>query len=64
MYPHRELLEEVSDASHLVVSEPIGDLPGAWNELGESTYAVIGRGEDALLPFAVKAPPKGVAARV
>jgi glutamine amidotransferase len=61
IYPHRELLEEVSDDSHLVVSEPIGDLPGAWTELGESSYAVIGRGADELLPFAVKAPPKSVA---
>jgi glutamine amidotransferase len=64
MYPHRELLEEVSDDSRLVVSEPIGDLPGAWSELGESSYAVIGRGEDELLPFAVKAPSKGVATGV
>jgi glutamine amidotransferase len=56
LYPHRELLEELSDDARLVVSEPIGDLPGAWNEVPEASYAVIGRGHDEILPFAVKAP--------
>ena len=35
----------------LIVSEPVGDLPGAWNEMPESSYAVAGGGEDALLDF-------------
>ena len=42
----------------LIVSEPIGDLPGAWNEVPESTYGVIGRGHDELLPFVVEPPPR------
>jgi glutamine amidotransferase len=62
LYPHLEMLEELSDDARLVVSEPTGELPGAWNELPESSYAVIGRGEDELLPFAVKPPPNAVVA--
>jgi predicted glutamine amidotransferase len=50
-YPGQVLLREVSDDARLVVSEPIGDLPGAWEEMPEATYAVVRRGEDRLLPF-------------
>jgi hypothetical protein len=56
LYPEREILEELSDDARLVVSEPIGDLPGAWNEVPESSCGVIGRGHDQLLPFSVKHP--------
>jgi predicted glutamine amidotransferase len=50
-YPDRAILREVSDDARLVVSEPIGDLPGAWEEMPEATYAVVRTGEDRLLPF-------------
>ena len=36
LYPGREVLSELSDDARLVVSEPIGDLPGAWNEMPEA----------------------------
>ena len=45
------MLHEVSDESRLVVSEPLGDLAGAWNEVPESCYGVIRPGEDKLHPF-------------
>jgi predicted glutamine amidotransferase len=52
MYPENELLRELSDESRLVVSEPLGDeLPGAWNEVPESSYGVIQPGQDELHPF-------------
>jgi predicted glutamine amidotransferase len=57
IYPDREILRQVSDDARLVVSEPIGDLPGAWAEVPEASYAVVGRGREELLPFAVKPPP-------
>jgi predicted glutamine amidotransferase len=41
LYPDRALLQELSDDTRLVVSEPLGDLPGAWNEVPEASYAVI-----------------------
>ena len=51
-YPDREILREVSDDTRLVVSEPIGDLPGAWIEMPEASYGVVSKGGDQLLPFA------------
>jgi len=58
LYPEREILHEVSADARLVVSEPMGELPGAWNEVPESSYGVVGRGEDRLEPFKVKPPTK------
>ena len=56
-YPEREILREVSDDARLVVSEPVGDLPGAWIEVPEASYGVVSKGPDQLLPFASKPPP-------
>jgi len=56
-YPDREILREVSDDARLVVSEPIGDLPGAWAEMPEASYGVVSKGGDPLLPFNPKPPP-------
>ena len=55
-YPDREILREVPADARLVVSEPIGDLPGAWVEMPESTCAVVRPGEDQLLPFRPDGP--------
>jgi predicted glutamine amidotransferase len=51
LYPDRPRLQELSDESRLVVSEPLLDLPGAWNEVPESSYGVVREGEDELHPF-------------
>jgi predicted glutamine amidotransferase len=59
-YPNREILREVSDDARLVVSEPIGDLPGAWVEVPEASYAVVGEGGEQLLSFAPKPPHKAI----
>jgi hypothetical protein len=61
LYPERKILEDLSDDARLVVSEPIGDLPGAWNEVPEATYGVHGNGRDELLPFTVTRPSTAVA---
>jgi hypothetical protein len=53
LYPEREILREVSADTRLVVSEPIGNMPGAWVEMPESSYAVVGLGHDQLMPFAL-----------
>jgi predicted glutamine amidotransferase len=58
LYPDRKILEDLSDDARLVVSEPVGDLPGAWNEVPEGSYGVVGKGDDQLRPFRVK-PPSG-----
>jgi glutamine amidotransferase len=55
-HPDNPVLHEVSDESRLVVSEPLGDLAGAWNEVPESSYGVIQEGQDELLPFKPRTP--------
>jgi glutamine amidotransferase len=54
-YPDNPILHELSDEARLVVSEPLGDLAGAWNEVPESTYGVIQEGQDELRPFTPRA---------
>jgi glutamine amidotransferase len=51
-YPDKPLLREVADDARLVLSEPIGDLPGAWEEVPEATYLVARQGHDEMRPFA------------
>jgi glutamine amidotransferase len=60
MYPELHVLEEVSDDSRLIVSEPIGDLPGAWQPVPESIYGVVGPGLAELSSFKVKPPSRPV----
>jgi hypothetical protein len=57
-YPERPALQQLSDDARFVVSEPIGDLPGAWAELPEASYGVVSKGGDQLLPFTPKPPSK------
>ena len=57
LYPEREILQEVGSDASLVVSEPIGDLPGAWREVPEASWVVVGRGEEELTPLTVTPPP-------
>ena len=52
----------MGDEGRLIVSEPLGDeLPGAWNEVPESTYGVIQPGQDEMHPFTPVADPVAVA---
>ena len=43
LHPEVEILHDVSNESRLIVSEPIRDLPGAWNEVPESSWGVVDR---------------------
>jgi len=51
LHPELEVLQLVSEETRIVVSEPLGDLSGAWNEVPESSYGVVQDGEDELRPF-------------
>jgi glutamine amidotransferase len=51
LHPEIEILREVSDESRLIVSEPLRDLPGAWNQVPEASYGVVQEGQDELHPF-------------
>jgi len=44
-------MHEVSDETRMIVSEPLVDLAGAWNEVPESSYCVVREGEGELHKF-------------
>ena len=54
-HPDNPVLHELSDETRLVVSEPLGDLLGAWNEVPESHYGVVQEGQDELRRFTPRA---------
>ena len=58
-YLDMEELQALSDEARAVVSEPLGDLVGAWNEVPESSIGIVQPGQDELRPFT---PQRGVAA--
>jgi predicted glutamine amidotransferase len=51
LYPALHQLEDLSDESRVIVSEPLGDLPGVWNQAPESHYGIVQPGPDKLAPF-------------
>ena len=55
-YPDNPMLHQLSDDARLVVSEPLGDLRGAWREVPESTCVTIRAGHEDLRPFTPVVP--------
>jgi glutamine amidotransferase len=62
LHPKRKLYREVSDDARLVVSEPLGNVVGVWNEVPEATCAVVGKPHDELRPFRPRPPSDSPAA--
>ncbi|MGN6330633.1 MAG: class II glutamine amidotransferase [Motilibacteraceae bacterium] len=60
-YPENPALHELSDDTRIVVSEPLGDLRGAWREVPEDTCVSIGGGREVLSPFAPTRPRRRAA---
>jgi glutamine amidotransferase len=56
LHPELEALSELSDASRIIVSEPLGHVTGAWNEVPESSWGVVHEGPDELHSFAPRSP--------
>jgi predicted glutamine amidotransferase len=54
LYPDNPMLVGLSEEARLIVSEPLGDLPGVWNEVPESTCGIVQEGQDELRPFTVR----------
>jgi predicted glutamine amidotransferase len=52
LHPESEELRRVSDETRVIVSEPLGDLSGAWNEVPEAHVGIVQPGADELRPFA------------
>jgi len=51
LYPDDERLALFSDESRVIVSEPLGDLPGIWREVPAGTALIVQPGEDLEVPF-------------
>ena len=51
LHPEVEVLHRLSDEARFVVSEPLRDLPGAWNEMPESSAGVVRPGQDKIREF-------------
>lgn len=51
-YPDNPVLHQLSEDARLVVSEPLGDLRGAWLEVPESSCLVVREDGEALHEFA------------
>jgi predicted glutamine amidotransferase len=60
MYPERGLFQEVSEDARLIVSEPLGDVAGVWNEVPESTCGIVGPDQAELRAFRPRAPALAV----
>ena len=55
LYPENRIFGQLSDEARLIVSEPLSDLPGTWNELPEASYGVVKEGRDELHRFRPRA---------
>jgi predicted glutamine amidotransferase len=51
LHPDNERLRRFRDQDRLVVSEPLADLEGVWNEIPESTVLIVQPGTDEQRPF-------------
>ena len=60
LYPELDIFAKASDDARIVLSEPIGDLPGAWIELPEQSYAVIAQAGAEVTTFAAASPAAAV----
>jgi predicted glutamine amidotransferase len=52
LHPDVEGLAQLGDETRVVVSEPLGDVPDAWNEVPEAHVGIVQPGVDELRPFA------------
>jgi predicted glutamine amidotransferase len=56
LYPDNERFAQAGEETRLIVSEPLSPLAGAWNQVPESTCAIIQPGDDELRHFTPQAP--------
>jgi glutamine amidotransferase len=51
LHPEVEVLNRLGAETRVVVSEPLRDLSGAWNEVPESSCGIVRPGADEIRPF-------------
>ncbi len=55
LYPDHELVHDIGDEDRAIVSEPLGDLPGVWEEIPEATALIVQDGPDEQRAFRPRA---------
>ena len=50
-YPENPVLHDLSDDARIIVSEPLGELRGAWREVPEASCVAIRGGEERISEF-------------
>lgn len=56
MYPDIERFQQLSPEDRVIVSEPLGALPGVWQEIPERTAVIVQHGDDEHRPFTPISP--------
>jgi glutamine amidotransferase len=56
LHPKDTRFHGFSDDARAIVSEPLGDLPGVWQEVPAGSSVVVQPGEDARFPFTPRSP--------
>jgi predicted glutamine amidotransferase len=56
LYPELDVLGRLGAEARFIVSEPLRELPGAWNEVPEGSWGFVGRGEHGIQPFEPTVP--------
>src|SRR3954469_13349355 len=51
LYPEEARVQLMRDEDRAVISEPCGELPGAWEEIPEATVLIVQPGPDEKRPF-------------
>ena len=51
LYPELDVLDRLGGDARFIVSEPLRDLPGAWNEVPEGSWALVRGGQNEIQPF-------------
>jgi glutamine amidotransferase len=56
LHPENPRLQRLRDDDRVVVSEPLADLPGVWNEIPDGSVLIVQPGPDEARPFRPRAP--------
>jgi glutamine amidotransferase len=51
LYPDNPQLATLDDSAFLLLSEPLSEMPGVWEEVPEATAIIAGRGDVTHYPF-------------
>ena len=51
LYPELDVLGRLGADARFIVSEPLRELPGAWNEVPDGSWGVVRPGDDEVRPF-------------